>query len=77
MSQPAISKHLSVLENAGLVWCEKRGDDHIAELPCADQELQNVWDTLASACPSCTRPKSLHHTGKALTGRHFQPHVGF
>lgn len=25
MSQPAISKHLSVLENAGLVWREKRG----------------------------------------------------
>ena len=24
MSQPAISKHLSVLENAGLVWREKR-----------------------------------------------------
>ena len=25
MSQPAISKHLAVLENAGLVWREKRG----------------------------------------------------
>ena len=25
MSQPAISKHLSILENAGLVWREKRG----------------------------------------------------
>lgn len=25
MSQPAISKHLSVLENAGLVWRQKRG----------------------------------------------------
>jgi hypothetical protein len=25
MSQPAISKHLSVLENAGLVWRDKRG----------------------------------------------------
>lgn len=25
MSQPAISKHLSVLENAGIVWREKRG----------------------------------------------------
>ena len=25
MSQPAISKHLSVLENAGLVWREKHG----------------------------------------------------
>jgi ArsR family transcriptional regulator, arsenate/arsenite/antimonite-responsive transcriptional repressor len=24
MSQPAISKHLSILENAGLVWREKR-----------------------------------------------------
>lgn len=25
MSQPAISKHLSILENAGLVWRDKRG----------------------------------------------------
>src|SRR2546430_13965455 len=29
ISQPAISKHLSVLENAGLVWRGKRGEkDH-------------------------------------------------
>jgi DNA-binding transcriptional ArsR family regulator len=27
ISQPAISKHLSVLENAGLVWREKRGQN--------------------------------------------------
>jgi ArsR family transcriptional regulator, arsenate/arsenite/antimonite-responsive transcriptional repressor len=27
MSQPAISKHLSVLENSGLVWREKRGQN--------------------------------------------------
>jgi ArsR family transcriptional regulator len=27
MSQPAISKHLSLLENAGLVWREKRGQN--------------------------------------------------
>jgi ArsR family transcriptional regulator, arsenate/arsenite/antimonite-responsive transcriptional repressor len=27
MSQLAISKHLSVLENAGLVWREKRGQN--------------------------------------------------
>jgi ArsR family transcriptional regulator, arsenate/arsenite/antimonite-responsive transcriptional repressor len=27
MTQPAISKHLSVLENAGLVWREKRGQN--------------------------------------------------
>ena len=27
MSAPAISKHLSVLENAGLVWREKRGQN--------------------------------------------------
>jgi DNA-binding transcriptional ArsR family regulator len=25
MSQPATSKHLSILENAGLIWREKRG----------------------------------------------------
>jgi ArsR family transcriptional regulator, arsenate/arsenite/antimonite-responsive transcriptional repressor len=27
ISQPAVSKHLSVLENAGLVWREKRGQN--------------------------------------------------
>src|ERR1700736_5989760 len=27
ISQPAISKHLSVLENSGLVWREKRGQN--------------------------------------------------
>ena len=27
MSQPAISKHLSLLESAGLVWREKRGQN--------------------------------------------------
>jgi ArsR family transcriptional regulator len=27
MSEPAISKHLSILENAGLVWREKRGQN--------------------------------------------------
>ena len=27
MSQPAVSKHMSVLENAGLVWREKRGQN--------------------------------------------------
>jgi DNA-binding transcriptional ArsR family regulator len=27
MSQPAISKHLSILESAGLVWREKRGQN--------------------------------------------------
>jgi ArsR family transcriptional regulator len=27
MSKPAISKHLSVLENAGIVWREKRGQN--------------------------------------------------
>ena len=25
MSQPAVSKHLSILENAGIIWREKRG----------------------------------------------------
>src|SRR5262245_1491934 len=27
ISQPAISKHLSILENAGLVWRDKRGQN--------------------------------------------------
>jgi ArsR family transcriptional regulator, arsenate/arsenite/antimonite-responsive transcriptional repressor len=50
MSQPAISKHLSVLENAGLVWREKRGQnvDYGLEEDALNSTLVHF---LAEVCP--------------------------
>jgi ArsR family transcriptional regulator, arsenate/arsenite/antimonite-responsive transcriptional repressor len=50
MSQPAISKHLSVLENAGLVWREKRGQNvHYGLQP--DALAGTLVHFLAEVCP--------------------------
>lgn len=54
MSQPAISKHLSVLENAGLVWREKRGQSIHYELK-EDALTGTLAHFLAEVCPR-TRP---------------------
>ncbi|HLH87489.1 MAG TPA: metalloregulator ArsR/SmtB family transcription factor [Xanthobacteraceae bacterium] len=50
MSQPAISKHLSVLENSGLVWREKRGQNvHYGLRP--DALAGTLVQFLAQVCP--------------------------
>lgn len=50
MSQPAISKHLSVLENAGLVWREKRGQN--VHYGLKEDELTGALvHFLAEVCP--------------------------
>ena len=54
MSQPAISKHLCVLENAGLVWREKRGQSIHYELK-EDALTGTLAHFLAEVCPR-TRP---------------------
>ena len=54
MSQPAISKHLSVLEKAGLVWREKRGQSIHYELK-EDALTGTLVHFLAEVCPR-TRP---------------------
>jgi DNA-binding transcriptional ArsR family regulator len=54
MSQPAISKHLSILENAGLIWREKRGMNVHYGLR-ADALTGTLVDFLAEVCP-CSRP---------------------
>jgi len=50
MSQPAISKHLSVLENAGLIWREKRGMNvHYGLIE--DALASTLVHFLAEVCP--------------------------
>jgi ArsR family transcriptional regulator, arsenate/arsenite/antimonite-responsive transcriptional repressor len=50
MSQPAISKHLSVLENAGIVWREKRGQNVHYGLR-EDALTGSLVHFLAEVCP--------------------------
>jgi ArsR family transcriptional regulator, arsenate/arsenite/antimonite-responsive transcriptional repressor len=50
ISQPAISKHLSVLENAGLVWREKRGQNVHYGLK-EDALAGTLVHFLAEVCP--------------------------
>lgn len=50
MSQPAVSKHLSVLENAGLVWREKRGQ-HVHYGLKEDALAATLVHFLAEVCP--------------------------
>src|SRR5215831_5663365 len=54
MSQPAISKHLSVLENAGLVWREKRGM-HVHYGLKQDTLAATLVHFLAEVCPRSRR----------------------
>ena len=50
MSQPAISKHLSVLEGSGLVWREKRGQNVHYGLE-EDALTGTLVHFLAEVCP--------------------------
>lgn len=50
MSQPAVSKHMSVLENAGLVWREKRGQNVHYGLK-EDTLTSTLVRFLAEICP--------------------------
>jgi DNA-binding transcriptional ArsR family regulator len=50
MSKPAISKHLGVLENAGLVTFEKRGQFvHYSLAP--ESLIASLHDFIAGVCP--------------------------
>jgi len=50
MSKPALSKHLKILENAGLVRSEKRGQ--FVHYSLADKNLlASLHDMLATFCP--------------------------
>ena len=69
MSQPAISKHLSVLENAGVVWREKRGQN--VHYGLKDDALTGTLvHFLAEVCPR-SRPfrKDSAEAAKRKRGR--------
>lgn len=50
MSKPAISKHLSILENAGLVQSEKKGQFVHYSL-VRENLVTNMYDFLGNFCP--------------------------
>jgi ArsR family transcriptional regulator len=65
MTQPAISKHLSVLENAGLVWREKRGMNVHYGLK-EDSLAGTLVHFLAEVCP---RSRPFRRDSAALAKR--------
>lgn len=69
MSQPAISKHLSVLENAGIIWREKRGQNVHYGLN-EDALTGTLVHFLAEVCPR-SRPfrKDSAEAAKRKRGR--------
>ena len=69
MSQPAISKHLSLLENAGIVWREKRGQN--VHYGLKEEALtSSLVHFLAEVCPR-SRPfrKDSAEAAKRKRGR--------
>ena len=69
MSQPAISKHLSVLENAGLVWREKRGQNMHYGLK-EDILTHTLAGFLGEVCP---RSRPLRKESAAAAKRREKP----
>ena len=69
MSQPAISKHLSVLENAGLVWREKRGQNVHYGLK-EDALTGTLVHFLAEICP---RSRPLRKESEAAKEKKSKP----
>ena len=69
MSQPAISKHLSVLENAGLVWREKRGQNMHYGLK-EDILTHTLAGFLGEVCP---RSRPLRKESAAAVKRREKP----
>lgn len=56
MSKPAISKHLSILENAGLVKSEKKGQ-YVHYSLVRENLVTNMYDFLADFCPQSKKYK--------------------
>ena len=62
MSQPAVSKHLSVLENAGLIWRKKEG-----QFVHYGLEQENLQSTLAGYLREvCPPSRSLRKESKVI-----------
>lgn len=58
LSRPAISHHLKVLRNAGLLECEKRGKEvyYRVNYPYCVEVLRTVHDFAAQAASACVTP---------------------
>ena len=69
MSKPSISQHLSILENAGLVRSEKRGQ-YVYYSQVRDNLLNSLHTFLQEACP-VARP--LKRESAALAKRDCSP----
>lgn len=69
ISKPAISKHLSILENAGLVTSEKKGQFVHYSL-VRDNLVTSMYDFLADFCPqSSVLKKESKELSKAKKGK--------
>jgi DNA-binding transcriptional ArsR family regulator len=67
ISKPAVSQHLSVLENAGLVQSEKRGQ--YVHYRLVEDNLANTLNGyLQEVCP-VSRPLKIESAAKATTRR--------
>jgi len=56
MSQPAVSKHLAILENAGLIWKKKQGQYIIYGME-HDTLSGTLADFMQETCPSSRKLK--------------------
>lgn len=71
MSAPAVSKHLAILENAGLVWREKRGQ-YVHYGLLEDALSATLVHFLAEVCPR-SRPLRIESAAEADRKRKAQP----
>lgn len=64
MSQPAVSKHLSLLESAGLVWRKKEGQ--FVHYGMETENLQGtLWSFMQEVCPPSRKIKAEQRAQKA------------
>jgi DNA-binding transcriptional ArsR family regulator len=71
MSAPAVSKHLAILENAGLVWREKRGQ-HVHYGLKEDNLASTLVRFMAEICPR-SRPLRKESAAEAERKRDRKP----
>jgi DNA-binding transcriptional ArsR family regulator len=65
MSQPGVSKHLSVLENAGLIWRKKEG-----QFVHYGLELENLQSTVAGYLREvCPPSRKLRKESQTISAR--------
>ncbi|MEM7226917.1 MAG: metalloregulator ArsR/SmtB family transcription factor [Pseudomonadota bacterium] len=66
ITKPSVSKHLSVLENAGLIASEKRGQ--FVHYRLVEENLVNTLNGFVQEVCPVSRPLKKESKAKALTG---------